>query len=122
MGDVWLHEIMFDGYRLQVHVRSGSPRIFTRKVHDWTAKFPDLARDVSSLPDFILDGELCALDESGYSTLADSPRLRWLDHFEQGGPAFSTPPGGGRLQTQGRSISQRSRTYPNGADLRRRVT
>ena len=61
----WIHEIKFDGYRLQVRVRGGEVTIFTRKGHDWTDKFPEIARDAAELPDCILDAELCALDARG---------------------------------------------------------
>lgn len=63
-GPGWIHEIKFDGYRVQAHV-GDSVRIFTRRGHDWTHKFPELARDLSDLPDCILDGELCAVDSAG---------------------------------------------------------
>ena len=29
-GDQWLHEIKFDGYRVQVHLNKGKKRVFTR--------------------------------------------------------------------------------------------
>ncbi|CAN7311696.1 non-homologous end-joining DNA ligase [Phenylobacterium sp. LjRoot164] len=64
-GEKWSHEIKFDGYRVQLHVHGGTPTIFTRNGHDWTAKFPELAADLGELPDCILDGELCALDGEG---------------------------------------------------------
>jgi bifunctional non-homologous end joining protein LigD len=65
-GSAWLHEIKFDGYRLQVRVEGGGVNIFTRNGHDWTTRFPELAADAASLPDCILDGELCALDREGH--------------------------------------------------------
>lgn len=65
VADGWLHEIKFDGYRVQVRVQAGQVTIFTRNGHDWTAKFPELAREAAVLPDCILDGELCALDDRG---------------------------------------------------------
>ncbi|WP_436063606.1 ATP-dependent DNA ligase, partial [Phenylobacterium sp. LjRoot97] len=64
-GEKWSHEIKFDGYRVQLHVHGGTPTIFTRNSHDWTAKFPELAAHLGELPDCILDGELCALDGQG---------------------------------------------------------
>jgi bifunctional non-homologous end joining protein LigD len=63
--DRWLHEIKFDGYRLQVRVASGKVTVWTRNGHDWTAKFPEIVADVAALPDCILDGELCAIDAKG---------------------------------------------------------
>jgi bifunctional non-homologous end joining protein LigD len=38
-GDRWVHEIKYDGYRLQLHVRQGEVRLFTRRGHDWTGRF-----------------------------------------------------------------------------------
>jgi bifunctional non-homologous end joining protein LigD len=72
-GLEWLHEVKFDGYRLQLHVASGRVTIYTRNGHDWTAKFPELAADLAGWPDVILDGELTALDERGQP---DFSRLR----------------------------------------------
>src|SRR5690606_19290270 len=37
-GRQWLHEIKFDGYRVQAHVRGGKVKLFTRNGLDWTAK------------------------------------------------------------------------------------
>ncbi len=72
-GTAWIHEIKFDGYRLQARVEGGTARLFTRNGFDWTARFPELAADLSALPDGILDGELCALDDDGHP---DFSRLR----------------------------------------------
>jgi bifunctional non-homologous end joining protein LigD len=36
-GQRWIHEIKFDGYRVQVHLASEAVKIFTRRGHDWTA-------------------------------------------------------------------------------------
>jgi bifunctional non-homologous end joining protein LigD len=66
-GDRWMHEIKFDGYRLQVRIVGGQARFHTRNGHDWTAYFPALGEAARSLPDCILDGELCAVAPSGYS-------------------------------------------------------
>jgi bifunctional non-homologous end joining protein LigD len=64
-GDDWLHEIKFDGYRIQIRVANGSVTLKTRKGLDWTKKYPDIAQAASDLPDCIIDGEICALDENG---------------------------------------------------------
>ena len=29
-GEQWLHEIKFDGYRIQVHINSGRKKVYTR--------------------------------------------------------------------------------------------
>ena len=61
----WLHEIKFDGYRIQMRVLDGEATLKTRKGLDWTAKYPAIARAAAELPDAIIDGEICALDENG---------------------------------------------------------
>ncbi|CCM78346.1 DNA ligase D [Rhizobium mesoamericanum] len=64
-GKDWLHEIKFDGYRIQVRVADGLATLKTRKGLDWTARYPEIAKAASELPDCIIDGEICALDENG---------------------------------------------------------
>ncbi len=64
-GSDWVHEVKFDGYRMQLHVTDGKARLFTRKGLDWTEKFAAIARAAAKLPDCILDGEVCALDHNG---------------------------------------------------------
>jgi bifunctional non-homologous end joining protein LigD len=64
-ADGWIHEIKFDGYRIQMRVVDGQVTLKTRKGLDWTAKYPAIARAAASLPDAIIDGEICALDENG---------------------------------------------------------
>ena len=64
-GSGWLHEIKFDGYRVQLRVQGGRVTVKTRKGLDWTAKFAAIAREAASLPDAIIDGEIVALDRNG---------------------------------------------------------
>ncbi|UXN66007.1 DNA ligase D (plasmid) [Phyllobacterium sp. A18/5-2] len=61
----WIHEIKFDGYRIQMRVENGDVTLKTRKGLDWTAKYPAIAKTASTLPNAIIDGEICALDENG---------------------------------------------------------
>ena len=42
-GERWLHEIKFDGYRVQVHVVNEAVKVFTRRGHDWTKRFRKIA-------------------------------------------------------------------------------
>jgi bifunctional non-homologous end joining protein LigD len=65
VGDGWIHEIKFDGYRMQIRVERGSVTIWTRNGHDFTHKLPELAEAVRHLAPCIIDGELCALDAKG---------------------------------------------------------
>jgi bifunctional non-homologous end joining protein LigD len=64
-GAGWVHEIKFDGYRLQLRVAHGATQIRTRGGLDWTDRFPEIAKAAESLPVGIYDGEAVALDAAG---------------------------------------------------------
>jgi bifunctional non-homologous end joining protein LigD len=64
-GRGWVHEIKFDGYRVQARVSGGATVLRTRKGLDWTPKFPAIAAACKGLPDAIIDGEIVALDANG---------------------------------------------------------
>ncbi len=61
----WVHEIKFDGYRVQMRVASGKVTLKTRKGLDWTSKFKAIGKAAASLSDTIIDGEIVALDSHG---------------------------------------------------------
>jgi bifunctional non-homologous end joining protein LigD len=69
-GDGWVHEVKFDGYRLQLRVQQSRATLRTRRGLDWTGKFPVIARAAASLPDAIIDGEVVALDSTGVPNFA----------------------------------------------------
>ena len=59
-GDRWLHEIKFDGYRVQLHIANQDIKVFTRTGHDWTKRFKKVA-DAAFLinaSSAIIDGEI----------------------------------------------------------------
>jgi bifunctional non-homologous end joining protein LigD len=64
-GAGWVHEVKFDGYRMQLRIDGGKAKLFTRKGLDWTSKFAAIAKAAAKLPDGIIDGEICALDHNG---------------------------------------------------------
>ena len=66
----WVHEVKFDGWRIQVHVLDGAARILTRNGLDWTKKFPALAKQARGLGNCIIDGELCAIGADGLPDFA----------------------------------------------------
>jgi bifunctional non-homologous end joining protein LigD len=69
-GDRWLHEVKFDGYRLQAHIVDGRVTLWTRSGLDWTEKFGDDVRaSLRSLPlqSGALDGEMVVENTSGVS-------------------------------------------------------
>ena len=69
-GDDWVHEIKFDGYRMQLRTEDGAATLRTRKGLDWTDKFQAVAKAAARLPDAIIDGEVVALDDSGAPNFA----------------------------------------------------
>ena len=64
-GASWLHEIKFDGYRMQIRIDDGRVVLRTRTGLDWTEKFASIAKAARGLPDAMLDGEIVALDGAG---------------------------------------------------------
>jgi bifunctional non-homologous end joining protein LigD len=58
----WVHEVKFDGYRVQVQIVRHHATVRTRTGLDWTAKFPEIATAAADLADCTLDGEVVALD------------------------------------------------------------
>ena len=71
-GDKWLHEIKHDGYRLMCWVENRKSELRTRGEHDWTGKFPEIAKAAGLLPaqTAILDGEVTALGPTSISNYA----------------------------------------------------
>lgn len=61
----WVHEIKFDGYRMQLRTEGGDATLLTRNGLDWSAKFGAIVAAGTTLPPCILDGEVVALHESG---------------------------------------------------------
>ena len=64
-GADWVHEVKFDGYRMQLRVEDRKPTLLTRNGLNWTEKFSAIARAGAKLPDCLLDGEIVALDHNG---------------------------------------------------------
>jgi bifunctional non-homologous end joining protein LigD len=64
-GADWVHEVKFDGYRMQLRIEDGKAVLRTRKGLDWTKRFSAIAKAAEKLPDCIVDGEICALDHNG---------------------------------------------------------
>ncbi len=76
-SDAWIHEIKYDGYRIQAAVSGDSVRLYTRTGLDWTGKFQSVADALAKLDlkDVLLDGEVAVAQASGktdFSTLQKS--------------------------------------------------
>jgi bifunctional non-homologous end joining protein LigD len=59
-GDRWVHEIKFDGYRVQLHIANDDIKVFTRRGNDWTKRFRKIAADayLINAGSAIIDGEV----------------------------------------------------------------
>jgi bifunctional non-homologous end joining protein LigD len=59
-GSRWLHEIKFDGYRIQLHIANDDIKVFTRRGNDWTKRFKKIASDayLINARSAIIDGEI----------------------------------------------------------------
>jgi bifunctional non-homologous end joining protein LigD len=70
-GEGWIHEVKFDGYRVQVHSASDAVKVLTRRGYDWTTRFKKIATDAWRINarSAIIDGEVVAAAEA-------SPTLR----------------------------------------------
>ncbi|WP_454817718.1 DNA ligase D [Labrys neptuniae] len=69
-GPDWIHEIKFDGYRLQARIEAGRVKLLTRSGLDWTGKFgKQVPAALQALPigSALLDGELVVEAGTGAS-------------------------------------------------------
>lgn len=69
VGDEWLHEIKFDGYRAVTSIGGGNVVIRTRNGLDWTDRFHTLVDPLASLSceSALLDGEIAVADAEGHT-------------------------------------------------------
>jgi bifunctional non-homologous end joining protein LigD len=90
----WLFELKLDGYRVRAAREDGEAKLISRKGHDMTAAFPEIARAVAALPyeALILDGELVVLDDAGrpsFNRLQNRAKLSRLPEVKRA--AVETP-------------------------------
>ncbi|MGW9333335.1 DNA ligase D [Bosea sp. NPDC055594] len=72
-GEHWLHEVKFDGYRLQARISGGKVKLHTRTGLDWSDRFGDqIAAAFAALPcdTALIDGEVVALGKDGISSFS----------------------------------------------------
>jgi len=72
-GKEWLHEVKFDGYRIQAQIAGTEVRLLTRTGLDWTGKFDgEIVAALGRLKcsDAILDGEVVVLADNGVSSFS----------------------------------------------------
>jgi len=68
----YVHEVKFDGYRIQGIVNKGKPSLWTRRGLDWTHRFSRIAHDLGELgvDGLHVDGEIVVEDEKGIADFA----------------------------------------------------
>jgi bifunctional non-homologous end joining protein LigD len=72
-GATWEFEVKWDGYRALTYVQGGEATLVSRRGNDLTARFAGVAKEVVKAvktPDCVLDGEVCALDDSGRASFS----------------------------------------------------
>jgi bifunctional non-homologous end joining protein LigD len=69
-GERWVHEIKFDGYRVQLHIANESVRVFTRRGNDWTNRFKKIANEAFLISAGSAIGEVAAPAADGMKDLA----------------------------------------------------
>ena len=72
-GKEWLHEIKFDGYRMQAQIAGTEVRLLTRSGLDWTERFGGAivaALGRLKCKDAIIDGEIVVLGSDGVSSFS----------------------------------------------------
>jgi len=72
-GAGWVFEVKWDGYRAIADVAGSEATLTSRNGNDLTARFQNVAKELAKAvktPDCVLDGEVCALDESGRSSFS----------------------------------------------------
>jgi ATP-dependent DNA ligase len=60
-GEQWLHEIKFDGWRIQLHKHGGSAAAFTKNGHDHSSRVRWMVDALLASSNFGSDGSLLRL-------------------------------------------------------------
>ena len=68
-GGEWIHEIKFDGYRIQARLDGSQCLLLTRKGLDWTQRFASIATALKDVPagSALIDGEVIVEASTGVS-------------------------------------------------------
>ena len=124
-GARWIHEIKFDGYRVQVHLANEAVKVFTRRGHDWTNRFKKVANDAWHIKagSAIVDGEVvvaAADDTTDFSVLPNELKGRStsivLVAFDLLLPEWPRP--GSCRSSSARPNSRRSSTAPRSSSAK----
>ena len=84
-GNLWMHEIKFDGYRALIAASGQDVTVYTRSGKDWTEKFGPLAEAVKALdlPPSLIDGEIVAYDVEGNPDFSSLQKVLKRGHGSQ---------------------------------------
>ena len=82
----WVHEMKYDGYRMQGQVKNSVATLLTRKALDWSNSFPHIVNALNELPitNAVFDGEIIATDAEGksdFQKLQNSIKAKNDDHL-----------------------------------------
>lgn len=66
-GTGWVHEVKWDGFRAQAHLRDGKVKTYSRSGLDWTDQFDTVSETVAKLrtKSAVLDGEVVVIGPGG---------------------------------------------------------
>src|SRR3954463_13631572 len=62
-GAQWIHEVKYDGYRIQFHIDGDSRKAFTRNGHNWVDRFSVIAGAFDIEGQAIVDGEVVVIQQ-----------------------------------------------------------
>ncbi|WP_247338435.1 non-homologous end-joining DNA ligase [Bradyrhizobium sp. CW4] len=62
-GAQWIHEVKYDGYRIQLHIDGDDRKAFTRNGHNWINRFAVIAGAFDIPGQAIVDGEVVVIHE-----------------------------------------------------------
>ncbi|WOH55364.1 non-homologous end-joining DNA ligase [Bradyrhizobium sp. BWC-3-1] len=62
-GAQWIHEVKYDGYRIQLHIDADDRKAFTRNGHNWVNRFSVIAGAFDIEGQAIVDGEVVVIHE-----------------------------------------------------------
>lgn len=66
-GEGWVHEVKWDGFRAQAHLRDGKVTTYSRSGLDWTKEFDTVSAAVAKLKasSVVMDGEVVVIGPGG---------------------------------------------------------
>jgi bifunctional non-homologous end joining protein LigD len=62
-GAQWIHEVKYDGYRIQLHINGDDRKAFTRNGHNWVNRFSVITGAFNVPGQAIVDGEVVVIHE-----------------------------------------------------------